>query len=103
MKNWPRKQDNSCFAFAALNFLIAYASWISLGFVAFSRYLTILMFFKYKFLLRFLGVNHPKLCKALSVKHRNLMMVGGIWLYALSMLFLPLMGGFGHFGYSDRL
>ena len=52
---------------------------------------------------RFLGLNHPKLCKTLSVKHRNLMMVGGIWLYALLMLFMPLIGNFGHFGYSDRL
>jgi hypothetical protein len=52
---------------------------------------------------RFHAINHPKLCKTLSVKHRNLMMVGGIWFYALLVLFMPLIGNFGHFGYSERL
>ena len=29
------------------------------------------------------------------------MMVGGIWFYALLIVFTPIIGNFGHFGYND--
>ena len=101
MKNWPNK--DSCFVFAPLNFFITNGSWMSLGLVAFSRYVMNLIFVKHKwFFLRYLSITNPKLWKALSVKHRNLMMVGGIWLYALLIVFIPILGNFRHFGYNDR-
>ena len=52
---------------------------------------------------RFLAYSHPNLSKVVLIKNRNLMMVCGIWVYALGMVAPTISGIYGTFGYNKDL
>jgi hypothetical protein len=52
---------------------------------------------------RFLACSFPNLSKAVSIKNRNLIMVFGIWVYALGLVAPTNTGIYGKFGYNEYL
>jgi len=83
---WPGPHY-TCVAFAAFRMFNAFAAWMALGFVAFSRCLSL---------------TKPALSKKLSRKNGNFMMVVSIWVYAGIMVLpsLPSIELYGKFGYD---
>jgi len=85
-KGWD--DDWTCAGFGAWRNLNAFAAWMALGFVALSR---------------FLSLCSPRLCKLVSIKNRNLLSVGFVWLYAFFLVLPTIFSWYGKFGYDPEL
>ena len=85
MMGWPNGDDWTCKGFAALRYLNAYASFMSIGSVAMSRCISVCF---------------PIFSKAVFDKKKNLMMVAGIWLYATILVLPTIFEWYGKFGYN---
>ena len=50
-------------------------------------------------MIRCLSLTYPEVSKIVSIRHRNLVTVVGIWIYALVMVIPTATGNYGAFGY----
>ena len=100
--DWPGPHY-TCVAFAVFRMFNAYAAWMALGLVAFSRY-KFWCWYLYStgVSYRCLSLTKPALSRKVSIKNRNLMMVVAGWVYAAIMVLpsLPSLELYGKFGYD---
>ena len=54
-------------------------------------------------MIRCLSLTYPEVSKIVSIKHRNLVTVVGIWVYALVMVMPTATGSYGAFDYVSHL
>ena len=102
--------DWTCAGFATLRYINAFAAWMALGFVAFSRlsiankFLIKISSKYYIFILtRCLSLCAPELSKAVTMRRRNLGLVLLVWVYAVLLVLPSLLQLYGSFGYNRRL
>ena len=99
--------DWTCAGFATLRYINAFAAWMALGFVAFSRFSITNSLLRYpasiNILTRCLSLCAPELSKAVTMRRRNLGLVLLVWVYAVVLVLPSLLQLYGSFGYNRRL
>ena len=99
--------DWTCAGFATLRYINAFAAWMALGFVAFSRFSITNSLLRYlasiNILTRCLSLCAPELSKAVTMRRRNLGLVLLVWVYAVLLVLPSLLQLYGSFGYNRRL